>query len=204
MLQNWRQFWLSSGKVHNGLNLRGYRRGGEMQEKIYLGVKNHATGDYYVVACTVPVQIGKQHDVNNQILLDPRYRTISRVHGMIEKTSRGYIYSDSSANGSRVGGLVVRDSKVALSPSFQIDIENYSITKVEAHPFIILSTTPDLLQIQSVELLPGRGYGIADSRVLKNTNSSSDLAHWPPDEWRFRNDRSQSLDRLGKRYGGPH
>ncbi len=141
-----------------------------MQEKLYLGVKNHATGDYYVSACKLPVQIGKQHDVNNQILLDPKYRTISRIHGMIEQTSRGYVYSDSSANGSRVGGLVVRDSRVALPTPFQIDIENYSITKVEAQPYVILSTTPKLLQLQSMELLVGRGLGIADTRALRNKN----------------------------------
>ena len=132
-----------------------------MQEKLYLGVKNHATGDYFVAACSLPAQIGKQHDVNNQVLLDPKYRTISRIHGMIERTTRGFVYTDSSANGSRVGGLVVRDSRVALSSSFQIEIENYTISRVETHPFVVLSTNAELKELQSLELLPGRGFGLS-------------------------------------------
>ena len=137
-----------------------------MQEKLYLGVKNHATGDYFVAACSLPAQIGKQHDVNNQVLLDPKYRTISRIHGMIERTTRGFVYTDSSANGSRVGGLVVRDSRVALSSSFQIEIENYTISRVETHPFVVLSTNAELKELQSLELLPGRGFGLGEVRAL--------------------------------------
>jgi len=138
-----------------------------MQEKIYLGVKNHATGDYFVAACMLPVQIGKQHDVKNQVLLDPRYPTISRIHGMIERTSRGFVYTDSSANGSRVGGLVVRDSRVALSPNFQIEIENYTISRVDVEPVIVLSTGPDLVELQTLELLPGRGIGVGEVRAIR-------------------------------------
>ena len=137
-----------------------------MQEKLYLGVKNHASGDYFVTACSLPAQIGKQHDVNNQVLLDPKYRTISRIHGMIERTTRGFVYTDSSGNGSRVGGLVVRDSRVSLSPAFQIEIENYTISRVEVQPFIILSTNDKLAQLQTLELLPGRGLGVGDVRAL--------------------------------------
>lgn len=133
-----------------------------MQEKVYLGVKNHDTGDYYVVACTLPAQIGRQHDMSNQVLLDPQYRTISRIHGMIERTSRGFVYTDSSTSGSRVGGLVVRDSRVALSPNFQIDIENYTLTRVDITPFVVLSTTDKLTEVQRLEILPGRGIGVAE------------------------------------------
>lgn len=138
-----------------------------MQDKLYLGIKNHATGDYFVAACTLPAQIGKQHDVKNQVLLDPKYRTISRIHGMIERTSRGYVYTDSSANGSRVGGLVVRDSRVALSPNFQIEIENYTISRVEVQPVIVLMTGPDLVELQTLELLPGRGVGVGEVRAIQ-------------------------------------
>ena len=141
-----------------------------MQEKLYLGIKNHATGDYFVAACSLPAQIGKQHDVNNQILLDPKYRTISRIHGMIERTSRGFVYTDSSANGSRVGGLVVRDSRVALAPTFQIEIENYTISRVEVHVFTVLSTTAGLKELQTLELLPGRGLGVGEARSINKKN----------------------------------
>jgi hypothetical protein len=141
-----------------------------MQEKLYLGVKNHANGEFFVAACSLPAQIGKQHDVKNQVLLDPSYPTISRIHGMIERTSRGFVYTDSSANGSRVGGLVVRDSRVALSPNFQIEIENYTITRVDAQPVQIYATGPDLVKLQCMELLPGRGVGVGEARAIKAKN----------------------------------
>lgn len=139
-----------------------------MHDKIYLGIKNHDTGDYYVTACTLPAQIGRQHDMRNQVLLDPRYRTISRIHGMIEKTSRGFVYTDSSTSGSRVGGLVVRDSRVALSPNFEIEIENYTVSRVEITPFVVLSTTAKLDEVQKVELLPGRGTGVAELNAISH------------------------------------
>ncbi|MFM9938422.1 MAG: FHA domain-containing protein [Hyphomicrobiaceae bacterium] len=135
-----------------------------MQEKIYLGVKDHDSGDYYVSACTLPVQIGRQHEVNNQILLRHDNRRVSRIHGMIERTARGFVYTDSSGNGSRVGGLVVRDSRVALSPVFQIDIENYTISRIDLMPFIVLSTDERATtERQRLEILPGRGIGVVDT-----------------------------------------
>ncbi len=138
-----------------------------MQEKVYLGIKNHDTGDYYVTACSLPAQIGRQHDMRNQVLLDPQYRTISRIHGMIERNSRGFVYTDSSTSGSRVGGLVVRDSRVALSPSFHIDIENYTISRVDIMPFVVFATTDKLVELQSMEVLPGRGVGVAEHTAVQ-------------------------------------
>ncbi len=134
-----------------------------MQEKLYLGVRNRKTGEFYVAGCTTPVQIGRQSDVDNQILLDWQDRRISRVHGTIERTSRGFIYTDRSSQGSRVGGLEVRSSKAALPQNFQIDIEDYSITKAEVTPFVIVHTDAKLSQIEQVELLPGRGLGLLDA-----------------------------------------
>lgn len=138
-----------------------------MQEKVYLGVTNHETGEYFVAGCTLPAQIGRQHDVKNQILLDPKYRTISRIHGMIERNSRGFVYTDSSTSGSRVSGLVVRDSRVALSPNFQIEIENYTIARVDMTPFVILSTSAALVELQTQEILPGKGIGVAAGREIR-------------------------------------
>ncbi len=147
-----------------------------MHEKVYLGIKNHDTGDYFVAACTLPAQIGRQHDMRNQVLLDPKYRTISRIHGMIERTSRGFVYTDSSTSGSRVGGLVVRDSRVALPSSFEIDIENYTVTRVELVPFVMLSTTDRLDEVQRFEVLPGRGIGVAETGAIKRRYPDRALA----------------------------
>jgi hypothetical protein len=138
-----------------------------MHEKVYLAIKNHDTGEYCVVACTLPAQIGRQHGMQNQVLLDPKYRTISRIHGMIERTSRGFVYTDSSTSGSRVGGLVVRDSRVALPQNFEIDIENYTVSRVELTAFVVLSTTDKLDEVQRFEVLPGHGVGLAETSAIK-------------------------------------
>lgn len=134
-----------------------------MQEKIYLSVKDHETGEHYVTACTLPAQIGRQHDVNNQVLLGWQYKRVSRIHGMIERTPRSFVFTDSSANGSRVGGLVVRDSRVSLSPMFHLEIENYTLSRVEADPFTVLSTDDRLIERQRLDVLPGRGIGVTDT-----------------------------------------
>jgi hypothetical protein len=132
-----------------------------MLEKIYLGVKDHDTGDYYVTACTLPVQIGRKDGVNNQVLLGYDKKAVSRIHGMIERTARGFVYTDSSSNGSRVGGLVVKDSRVALSPVFQIEIGSYTISRVDQMPFVVLSTDERATtERQRLEILPGRGIGV--------------------------------------------
>jgi hypothetical protein len=149
-----------------------------MQEKIYLGVRNHDTGEYFVAACTLPAQIGRQHDVENQVLLDPKYRSVSRIHGMIERTQRGFVYTDSSARGSRVSGLVVRDSRVALQPLFKIDIENFTIERVELLPFIVLATDGQLNELGRMDLVPGRGLGVLNP---DGTPILADLNRWT--EW---------------------
>lgn len=148
-----------------------------MQEKLYLAVTNRSTGDQYVTACTLPAQIGRQAEVDNQVLLDWNDRKISRIHGIIERTDRGYAYSDSSTRGSRVGGLEVRDKRVPLNDHFQIEIEGFTIAPVEVTPIIIVHTDDRLAMLQQMELLPGRGIGISTSR----SGRLLDLNRWT--EW---------------------
>ena len=97
-----------------------------MTDKLYLSISNDVTGENYVAGCMLPVRMGKHPDSDNQILFDAKFRTISREHGTIESTPRGLHYTDTSSNGSRVGGLVVRDAKVALSPRFDIEIGDFA------------------------------------------------------------------------------
>jgi hypothetical protein len=131
-----------------------------MLEKIYLGVKDHDTGEYYVAACTLPVQIGRKDGVNNQLLLGYDKKPVSRIHGMIERTARGFVYRDSSSNGSRVAGQFLKDSRVALSPVFQIEVGNYTISRIDLQPFMVLATDDRLIERQRLEILPGRGIGV--------------------------------------------
>lgn len=149
-----------------------------MNEKLYLTVSNDVTGENYVAGCTLPVRLGKHPDSGNQVLFDAKFRTISRVHGTIESTARGLHFTDMSSNGSRVGGLVVRDAKVALSPRFDIEIGDYHIRPADAHPLTILTTETSLLELQRLELLPGRGIGVIRRG---STLALADLNRWT--EW---------------------
>lgn len=149
-----------------------------MTEKLYLSISNDVTGEHYVAGCTLPVRLGKHPDSGNQVLFDAKFRTISRVHGTIEASARGLHYTDMSSNGSRVGGLVVRDAKVALSPRFDIEIGDYHVRPADAEPLTILTTESALLELQRMELLPGRGIGIVRRG---STLALADLNRWT--EW---------------------
>jgi hypothetical protein len=151
-----------------------------MNEKIYLGVLEENSKTYYVVACTLPVQIGKLHTEENQILLDPIYDRVSRVHGVIESVQgRGFFYLDRSSNGTRVDQLVLRNARTALSPGFELRIENYLITHLQQTPLLVVHTDRKLAVLSKRELLPGRGLGIKhDSEGCR----LADLNRWT--EWR--------------------
>lgn len=151
-----------------------------MNEKIYLGVLEDNSKTYYVVACTLPAQIGKLHTEENQILLDPLYDRVSRVHGVIEShAGRGFFYLDRSSNGTRVGELVLRNARTALSVGFELRIENYVITHLQQKPMVVIHTDRNLVVQSHHELLPGRGLGIKhDSEGCRLAN----MNRWT--EWR--------------------
>ena len=151
-----------------------------MNEKIYLGVLDDNNKAYYVVACTLPVQIGKLHTDENQVLLDPIYDGVSRVHGVIESVpGRGMFYLDRSSNGTRVGELVLRNARTALAPGFELRIANYVITHLQQKPLVIIHTDRKLAILGRHELLPGRGLGIKhDAEGCR----LADLNRWT--EWR--------------------
>ena len=151
-----------------------------MNEKIYLGILEEGSKTYYVVSCTLPVQIGKLHTEENQVLLDPVFDRVSRVHGVIETVpGRGMFYLDRSSNGTRVGELVLRNARTALSPGFELRIENYAITHIQQTPLVVVHTDRKLNIQARRELLPGRGLGIKhDAEGCR----LADLNRWT--EWR--------------------
>ena len=149
-----------------------------MHDKLLIGVLDRTTNDYYVTACTAPIQIGKQHDVGNQILLDPKYQGVSRVHGVIEQGAHGYVYADKSKNGSQVSGILIRNSRSALGRGFEIRVENYTLSEVELAPMVVLQSDAQSKVVGQMELLPGRGIGLKYSRQGMRL---SNLNHWT--EW---------------------
>lgn len=132
-----------------------------MQEKLYLEVTNRDTGEKFITSCKLPVQIGRQSNVGNQVLLDSSHRGVSRIHGSIERIQKGYVFTDTSTYGSRIEGLQVHGAKAALKANFSIEIDAFTIARVEtAPPFVVVHTDGQLQQLAQFELLPGRGLGI--------------------------------------------
>ena len=138
-----------------------------MKDKIYLGVLDERTTTYYVAVCHLPTQIGKLATEENQILLDPVYDQVSRVHGLIESLpGRGFVYLDKSSNGTRVGELVLRNARTALTPGFELQIANYRISHVQQDPLTILhtdNTTPfsDVIAVIDAIYSPKRDFDFA-------------------------------------------
>lgn len=150
-----------------------------MQQRIYLEVRDTKTGEAYVASCMLPIQIGKLNTEDNQILLDPVYDRVSRIHGVIDASGRGFTYTDRSSNGSRVGAIELNRGKTALSPGFQIEIQNYILRHTELQPLVVLHTDKKLNEHSRRDLLAGRGIAIKrDSDGCR----LADMNRWT--EWR--------------------
>jgi hypothetical protein len=150
-----------------------------MQQRIYLEVKDTKSGETYVTSCMLPVQIGKLNTEDNQILLDPVHDRVSRIHGVIEASGRGFTYTDRSSNGSRVGQIVLTRGRTSLSAGFEIEIEHYKIRHVDLHPMVVLHTDNGLAEHGRRDLLAGKGVAIKrDSEGCR----LADMNRWT--EWR--------------------
>ncbi len=131
-----------------------------MSKRIFIEVKDNLTKERFVSACNLPVQIGKKPNVGNTILLDAKYRTISRIHGFIKEDTKGFVYYDQSANGSYVNEHFVHNQKVRFDKDDLLKIENYHIRLIKADPLTIFQTDQRLSKISEKHLLPGKGFAI--------------------------------------------
>lgn len=55
-----------------------------MGDHIQVEVTDRLTGERRVESCKLTLEIGKKPQAPNRILLDDKYRTISRIHGRLE------------------------------------------------------------------------------------------------------------------------
>jgi hypothetical protein len=150
-----------------------------MQHRIYLEVHDKKSGEMYTVSCMPPVQIGKLNTEDNQILLDPIHDRVSRIHGVIEASGRGFIFTDRSSNGTRVGPILVHRGRTSMNSGFQLEIENYVIRHVELTPLVVLHTDKKLTEHGRRDLVAGKGIAIKrDSEGCR----LADMNRWT--EWR--------------------
>ena len=146
-----------------------------MRGHIYIEVEDQLLDERYVVRCLPPIRIGKQSGAGNTILLDQRHDTISRSHGVIEEIQGQLTYSDSSSNGSRVGGADLLRSRVTLPDRFEIRIGPCILRSVNVHPAILVVTDRQMAERSRAELLPGRGLSVL---IVGTEIAFGDLNRW--------------------------
>jgi len=115
-----------------------------MGDRVQVEVIDRLTGERRVENCPLPLEIGKKPQAQNHIQLDPRYTTVSRIHGRLEQRGPGLVYVDCSSNGTIVAGKHLKGAEVALSGGEAIQIENYELRLIKAVPLLVKHTGPNL------------------------------------------------------------
>lgn len=146
-----------------------------MGKRIHIEVFDSLTNDRFVKAGALPFQIGKQHEVGNAILLDPKHTKISRIHGVVEDVGGALVYRDKSSNGTRMNGRLLSREACPFVQGDVLKIENYVLQIVHLTPIVIFQTTQSLRNLGSRELLPGQGIAI---RGKFSELSLHDLDDW--------------------------
>lgn len=126
-----------------------------MGQRVYIEVFDRITGEKYIAHGVLPLQIGKKPESENHICLDPKYETISRVHGLLKAEDDHLLFIDQSSNGTLVNGVFLRDSASRVSKKDIIQIENYNLRLVDFAPFIIKHTLPDLSEVSELAITAG-------------------------------------------------
>jgi hypothetical protein len=144
-----------------------------MGDTIQVEVIDRLTGERRVEQCRLPLEIGKNPDAENAILLDPKYRTVSRVHGRLEQRGSSLIYVDCSSNGTTVAGRLIKGQDLPLQGGETLQIENYELRLLDANPLQIKHTGPNLLPRTELSLVPGQ------SLLVIRTDTGIELAEAP-------------------------
>lgn len=148
-----------------------------MAQKVYIELFDRLTQTKTMHSVTLPIQIGKSVEASNDILLDAKYETISRIHGRIEEDGDQFLYVDDSTNGSSVNGVLLKGAASRISKKDVIRIQNYNLRFVDVEPLIVKHTLGDLTDIGARELLPGMDIGIkSDSGSLTLEDFAADDA----------------------------
>lgn len=144
-----------------------------MGDTIQVEVIDRLTGERRVEQCRLPLEIGKKPDAENAILLDPKYRTVSRIHGRLEQRGSGLVYVDCSSNGTTVAGELVKGQDRPLSGGETLQIENYELRLLDITPLQVKHTGPNLLPRKELSLAPGR------TVLVKATDAGLELVEGP-------------------------
>jgi FHA domain len=147
-----------------------------MGDHIEVEVIDQLTGERRVESCELPLEIGKKPEAPNRILLDSKYRTISRIHGRLEQRGPQLVYTDCSSNGTRIGGDLLKGQDRPLTGSEALQIENYTLRLIQATPLLIKHTSANLIARAELSLVPGR------SLLVRKSNGTIELVDGEQDE----------------------
>lgn len=136
-----------------------------MGDHIQVEVIDRLTGERRVESCELPLEIGKKPEAPNRILLDAKYRTISRIHGRLEQRGPQLVYTDCSSNGTMIAGALLKGQDLLLTGGETLQIENYVLRFVQATPLLIKHTRSDLIARAELQLLPGRSLLLRKANV---------------------------------------
>jgi hypothetical protein len=141
-----------------------------MGDTIQIEVLDRLTGERRVEQCRLPLEIGKKPEAEHAILLDPKYQTISRIHGRLERRGATVVYMDCSSNGTRVAGQLLKGGDVVLEGGETLQIENYELRLLDTVVLQIKHTGPNLLSRKELSLEPGQ------SLLVKRADTGIELA----------------------------
>lgn len=127
-----------------------------MGDAIQVEVVDRLTGERRVDRCRLPLEIGKKPEAENAILLDAKYRTVSRIHGRLERRGADLVYTDCSSNGTTVAGRLLKEEELPLQGGETLQIENYELRVLDVAPLLVKHTAPNLLPRQELSLEAGR------------------------------------------------
>lgn len=127
-----------------------------MGGSIQIEVVDRLTGERRVEDCRLPLEIGKKPEAANHIQLDPKYRTVSRVHGRLEQRDNGLVYVDCSSNGTTIAGRLLKGEERALKGGETLKIENYDLYILDSAPLLVKHTAPTMVPRGEFALPPGK------------------------------------------------
>ncbi|MEM9027574.1 MAG: FHA domain-containing protein [Pseudomonadota bacterium] len=118
-----------------------------MSRSLLIELHDRLTGEKRLERHELPVDIGKEPPSGHGIVLDAKYKTISRHHGTLSDENGRLIYRDCSSNGTLIGDTRLKGGRREVSSRDIIRIENYNLRIAEQKVVLIRQTLLDLHEI---------------------------------------------------------
>lgn len=126
-----------------------------MSDLIGLEIRDRKTGSSRVEMVQLPVDFGKSPSGPNVVKFPSDRETISRQHGRLHRGAEGFVYADTSSNGSSVAGERIKDAAKPVRVGDVIGIEDFEIRIVPTNDMVLKLTDDALAPIDELMMMPG-------------------------------------------------